>query len=776
MAMGQMVSPGVYTRIIDLSEYLQDMPGTIGFIPFLSRKGPDNHLNFVSSNEQFRTQYGDPNIIDYGKSFGQGMYVAYNHLTVSTSLYCLRALPEDAVYSHLYLGLQQVVTHYSETVSSSSLPVPLTSLSLTPLAFDGLWHVTMKGYDLGYTLPAGGVPDDTKYDIYGHIDPAGKTAPERGFCVEYPTINSVYELDTVFSSYSEDNTSETYAPTTDLMYPALTGGTGIPDGILCYFRGLGRGDFYNNYAIRLTRMVNNELFGVYTLDIYETQADGDDIIIESFTISWDPDKVDESGESMYIEDVVNKYSANIRCKVNPRALVAMEKYMMDYYKNDPTLPESVAAKYEVLDEHGQKTDLGFKATMILLAQDDYTYAQYQLNEALDVLSTARLLPSSTEAEIRVRNEAIAAAIATVSYAREYYNLAKRNLNNAMLMDMFELTDQNTETAIKDPYHLLEGSEGSLIIIDKTTGKRQVQADTAKQVLYEAYTGLLLKCDVGIREGYTYKQAFVDEVLDLDSMYFTLVYEAGYPADVKTAALNLVSKLRMDCFLISDVGENQDLEDVTKYVGGDPLSAGEGYIWNSRYAARYNPYSKIYDTFTGRDIWITPVYHMAQLIPLNDRLYEIWYAPAGFNRGLVENIKELRWSPKLGERDQLYLMQVNPIVKFSNGYTVLGNLTTQKRPSALQDVNIMRLVLYIKRALEQYCKYYIFEFNDSITWEKIRAGIIPFLDRIKKGRGLVSFSVDVGATEWEFKNKICHVNVHLTPMRVIEKIELNLYIH
>lgn len=167
--------------------------------------------------------------------------------------------------------------------------------------------------------------------------------------------------------------------------------------------------------------------------------------------------------------------------------------------------------------------------------------------------------------------------------------------------------------------------------------------------------------------------------------------------------------------------------------------------------------------------------MAQLIPLNDRLYEIWYASAGFNRGTLSSIKELRWSPKLGERDKLYLLQVNPIVHFPEGYTVWGNLTTQKRPTALQDINCMRLVLYIKRALEQFCKYYIFEFNDSKTHEQIRSGISAFLDRIRARRGLVNFSVDVGADDYEFKNKICHVNVTLQPMKVIEKIELNLYV-
>jgi hypothetical protein len=88
---------------------------------------------------------------------------------------------------------------------------------------------------------------------------------------------------------------------------------------------------------------------------------------------------------------------------------------------------------------------------------------------------------------------------------------------------------------------------------------------------------------------------------------------------------------------------------------------------------------------------------------------------------------------------------------------------------------MRLVLYIKRAIEQYCKYFIFEFNDAATHDQIKSGIIPFLDRIQARRGLVDYSVSVGATEYEFKTKVCHVDISLTPMKVIEKIELNLYV-
>jgi len=137
------------------------------------------------------------------------------------------------------------------------------------------------------------------------------------------------------------------------------------------------------------------------------------------------------------------------------------------------------------------------------------------------------------------------------------------------------------------------------------------------------------------------------------------------------------------------------------------------VFNNYFCALYECYNKINDTFTGQDIWVSPVYHMSYLLPRNDNVADIWWAAAGFNRGVIETIKELRYNPRLGQRDQMYLKQLNPIVKFNPGYTVWGQLTTQAKASALQDLNIVRLVLYIKRALEQYCR-----FRHSIKFRRI----------------------------------------------------------
>ena len=122
-----------------------------------------------------------------------------------------------------------------------------------------------------------------------------------------------------------------------------------------------------------------------------------------------------------------------------------------------------------------------------------------------------------------------------------------------------------------------------------------------------------------------------------------------------------------------------------------------------------------------------------------------------------------------------LKQLNPIVHFAQGYVPFSQLTTQAKASAMQDLNIIRLVLYIDRAFKLFCRFYIFEMNDALTWNRISNNMVPFLEDIKNRRGLYGYSVDVGASEYEIKTKQCHANIMLNPTRVLEKINLNFYI-
>jgi hypothetical protein len=571
--MADFISPGVYSKIIDLSEYVQTVPSTIGFLPIITDRGPDNELVFTNARD-FYIDFGEPNINYAGKAFGQGPYIASSFLKESESLYVIRCLPTDACYSNMY---------FRSTIG----------------------------------------PDST-----AAVSVVSRTG-----------INTYDELRTTVDDTQDD------------------------DVLVIY--GVGRGEYYNNYKINLSRPANPleqktaGKYDKYILDIYQKQKDLDPVtgspqyqIISTFEVSFDSTRLDNAGESMFIEDVINRYARYIRCHANKDKCA------------------------EAIDH----------------------YADF---------STPFLVGENTE-----------------------------------------------------PIAIENGSSGTLF---NTSG---IDPTVATTILGRAYVGQLEKPKVNYDDtGYE----LLEEVLDLDNYYFTVVLDGGYPFDVKMQAVSLV-QTRLDCMAFIDNGDN------TSYsMALNERTNGETSSINSRYVALYESYSKIFDIYTGRDIWVSPVYHMANIIPYTDNVSEIWYAPAGFNRATIASIKELRYSPRLAERDQFYLNQINPIVKFNVGYTVYGQLTTQRRPTALQDVNIVRLVLYIKRALEQFCKFYIFELNDQETWTAIQQEVNRFLKNIQNRRGLYSYSVEVGANEYEQKSKQVHVNIMLQPTRVIEKIYLNFYI-
>jgi phage tail sheath protein FI len=198
-------------------------------------------------------------------------------------------------------------------------------------------------------------------------------------------------------------------------------------------------------------------------------------------------------------------------------------------------------------------------------------------------------------------------------------------------------------------------------------------------------------------------------------------------------------------------------------------------FNSRYIALYEPYTKVYDPWTAKDLWVPPTYHVSRIIGASDRQYEIWFPLAGINRGAVNVIKEMRYNPNLSDRDKFIRQQLNPIVRFSDGYALFSQRTTQRRPSSLQDINVVRLVLYIERALKRFCRGFIFELNVPSTWDKIRSEVTLFLNDVQTRGGLTGFSVAVYANEYDIRMRRVKVDVILQPVRAIEQIHLTFFV-
>ena len=114
--MADNISPGVYTKIVDLSTYVAAVPSTIGMMCALTKKGRDNQLVFLGSRSELILEFGEPNIADYGKNYGQGPYMAYNYLGESGSLYFMRCMPDNATFSNLLISGYMTPTDSTATI------------------------------------------------------------------------------------------------------------------------------------------------------------------------------------------------------------------------------------------------------------------------------------------------------------------------------------------------------------------------------------------------------------------------------------------------------------------------------------------------------------------------------------------------------------------------------------------------------------------------------------------------------------------------------------
>jgi len=649
------ISPGVYTKIIDLSAFVQNVPSTIGLLCGYSKKGRDNEVIFVGSRAEFISEWGEPNIADYGKNFGQGPYIGYNFLGESGSLYWMRVMADDASYANLRIDAQLAA---ADTTASISIT---------------------------------------------HVE----------------SINTKAELKTNLA-------------------------VDVDTQPLCFLYPIGRGEHYNSIGVRFTEYSNPLLYDTYVMDIYEKQSDGDDVIIESFNVSFDPNAKDTSGDSLWIQSVLETYSSVLRA---------------DMVLNEAN--DTYTAGYDLVVRNYDK-DLGVVSANITSGSATISDNKQDFSdwEKSPETGTATYRIVAKDAKGNTINGWLGASSGTDSetvnvFAERDLDTATQGWNGDVLT--FDINSAITYRIKKSlvsvatafvsatPQPLRKGVEGALI-----DDQGDLDTDEAETLLEQAYSGIT-----------------DDTILDPESIYFTLVYDAGYPADVKTS-ISTLCQTRRDCVGILDNGDNAT-------VNAALATRNNTNTFNNYFVSLYEPFNKVSDPFTGADVWFSPVYHMSYLLPRNDNVAELWFAAAGYNRAAIDSIKEMRYNPRLGQRDQMYLKQLNPIVKFSQGHVVWGQLTSQAKASALQDLNIVRLVLYAKRALEQFCRFFVFEQNDEITWGQVAGSVVDFLEVIKQNRGLDSYSVDVGATDYERKTKVFHVDVTLQPTRVVEKIELNFFI-
>jgi hypothetical protein len=163
--------------------------------------------------------------------------------------------------------------------------------------------------------------------------------------------------------------------------------------------------------------------------------------------------------------------------------------------------------------------------------------------------------------------------------------------------------------------------------------------------------------------------------------------------------------------------------------------------NTSYAASYWPWAQTIDPDTGKNVWVPASTMIGGVYAYNDSVSEPWFAPAGINRGGLSNVIRAEWKLTQGNRDTLYTGRVNPIATFpGQGVVVYGQKTLQAKASALDRVNVRRLLISLKSYISQVAQNLVFEQNSIATRNQFLSQVNPYLASVQQRQGLYAFRV------------------------------------
>ena len=201
--------------------------------------------------------------------------------------------------------------------------------------------------------------------------------------------------------------------------------------------------------------------------------------------------------------------------------------------------------------------------------------------------------------------------------------------------------------------------------------------------------------------------------------------------VVTKAIDMVES-RQDAFYIADFNNFSDtITEATEQANSV----------DSNYVATYYPWVKTIDTNTNKLMSVPPSVLMPAVFAANDRLAAEWFAPAGLNRGGIRGAVSVLNRLTHSERDTLYENKVNPIAAFpGQGIVAFGQKTLQDKASALDRINVRRLLIVLKKFVASTSRYLVFEQNTSTTRNRFLNTVNPYLEAVQQRQGLYSFRV------------------------------------
>lgn len=269
--------------------------------------------------------------------------------------------------------------------------------------------------------------------------------------------------------------------------------------------------------------------------------------------------------------------------------------------------------------------------------------------------------------------------------------------------------------------------------------------------------------------------------DAESIDVNIFIDSNKSTTVKQSILS-ICEARADAFGVLDVpkslvvnNKGNEATDCRDYRFGNHSTYN--FNENSSYVATYANWLNIFDKWNSKYRWVPCSGHVAGIYANTDDVSEAWFAPAGLNRAIINQVRKLAWNPVKGERDILYKNGLNPIVSFpGQGKVIWGQKNMLDKSSAFNRVNVRRLFIIIGKAVSTALKYYLFEPNDTFTRLSVINMIDPFLRDIVARRGITDYMIVCDGrnnTAERIDRNELWIDVYIKPTRSAEFIVLNL---
>ena len=221
----------------------------------------------------------------------------------------------------------------------------------------------------------------------------------------------------------------------------------------------------------------------------------------------------------------------------------------------------------------------------------------------------------------------------------------------------------------------------------------------------------------------------------EAYQFNLLFTPGLLNDKHTSVVSTIISNTQNR------GDNLYVLDLIDYNGTVASTITQAQTRNTSYAASYWPWVRIVDPATGKQVWVPASTVIPGVYAFNDKVSAPWFAPAGINRGGLSTVLQAQFKLTQANKDSLYSNNINPLATLpKNGVVVFGQKTLQKQASALDRVNVRRLMIEMKNYIRQIADTIVFEQNTIATRNSFVARVTPFLEGIQQKQGLYAYKI------------------------------------